>query len=80
MEIKLNCRRYVASLIIESGNATIKEELCEGDESIDALEKFITIANQLSRFNLISDVQFVKNMYDNFLCESEQNQFKELIS
>lgn len=80
MDISLKSRTYVMTLTIQSGNATISEDLSEGKEVEEMIEKLITVANELSRFNDNSDVRFVKTIYDLFLTDCEQTEFIELIN
>lgn len=74
MEIKI--RKYgldYAEATFKIGNTTIKEDV----ELKDA-EEFITAANEINRAKSISDVEFVKNIYDCFLNDEEKQQFLEL--
>lgn len=80
MNISVNTRWIVSTLIIESGNTKVTEDLSEGDEVNEMIDKLITIANELSRFNDISDVTFVSKIHDAFLNDSEREQFLELIT
>jgi len=70
-------------LQVKSGNTTLTEDLAvsknEGWKVPDMdIEQFISIANECSRFNGTSDVDFVKNIFDNFLNDSEKEIFIEL--
>jgi len=70
-------------LQVKSENTTLTEDLAvrkkEGWKVPDLeIEQFISIANECSRFNGTSDVDFVKNIFDNFLNDSEKERFIEL--
>ena len=71
---------------IESGNAFIKDDISirnvkkktyEVDNNV--YESFITAAAEMSRFNNKTDVEFVKDIFDNFLNDHEREEFLELI-
>jgi hypothetical protein len=74
-------------LRIDTHNVTITEDLTvtsiyENKKVVvpDAtIEQFITVANDCSRFNGISDLDFVKNIYEAFLNDYEREQFLEAI-
>lgn len=86
MEIKLNTRYTLAEMVIESGNTKIREDVSEMSKGggyiipDKNIENLITIAFEMSRFNRVSDVSFLKKLYDNFLSDSERDEFMELIS
>lgn len=86
MEIKLNTRYTLAEMVIESGNTKIREDVSEMSKGggyiipDKNIENLITIAFEMSLFNGVSDVSFVKKLYDNFLSDSERDEFMELIS
>lgn len=88
MKIKLRTVQHaIAQLTIEAESTRISEDLGlifkEGkgyqveDEVID---QFITIANELSRFNRVYDVDFVKKIYDDFLSDDEKEEFLNLLN
>ena len=85
MEFNLRTNQSIAELTVISGNATITEDLSGYDSKkrdffIDngLIESVITLANDMSRFNNISDVDFVKNIFDTFLNDSEKAKFLEI--
>ena len=80
MKVTTNTRRYTADVIIKSDNTRIEESVSVGIETEEMIDNLITVSNELSRFNNISDVDFVKRIYDNFLNDGEKEQFLELIS
>ena len=80
MKVTANIKNYSASIIIESGHTKIDESVSEGTETLEIIDNLITTSNDLSRFNNISDVDFVKRIYDAFLNDIERKQFLELIS
>lgn len=72
-------------LQIESGNTKITEDLAtlkSGKWVVpeNEIEQFVTIANECSRFNGISDVDFVKKIFDAFLSDYEKSQFLEAVA
>lgn len=86
MDFKLRTKDTFAELTIETGNAKFIEDLASyksdkgwfvDDNTID---QFITLANELSRFNHQSDVDFVKKIYDAFLSDSEKADFLEAVA
>lgn len=83
MKIALRTRTNVADLIIESENTRITEDIAFGSPSKieeSTIEDFISVAFEMSRYNQVDDVNFVKTIYDNFLSDSERNRFLELIN
>ena len=87
MELSLKTKEeYFAELTINIGNAKIIEDLAkyttkEGwgvEESI--IENFITIANDLSRFNNTSDVEFAKKILQSCLNSSDRDEILEWLS
>ena len=87
MDFKLRTKETIAELTIETGNARFVEDLAsynwkkKGWFVEDAtIEQFITIANDLSRFNIVSDVDFVKKIFDSFLYEGEKEEFLERLN
>lgn len=86
MNIKLNTRPLVAEIVIESGNTKIVEDLATASRGSSCcipdseIENFLTIANEMSRYNNYSDVQFAKLVVDSFLNDSERKQLIELLS
>lgn len=72
-------------LQIESGNTRITEDLAtlkSGKWVVpeNEIEQFITIANECSRFNGTSDVDFVKKIFDAFLSDYEKSEFLEAVA
>ena len=76
MKISVDARMWKAELSIQSANTTINEDLSEGTESLEIIDQLIQASNELSLFNHISDVDFVKKIYDKFLTDSEKVIFK----
>jgi len=80
MEIKIHQKDTFFEVIIETGNAQFKEDVAEYDTRrgwfIDekTIRQCIALANEMSRFNSESDIDFVKNIADAFLNDSEKNQ------
>lgn len=71
-------------LQIESGNTKLTEDLAtlkNGKWVVpeNEIEQFVTIANECSRFNGTSDVDFVKKIFDAFLSEYEKSEFLEAV-
>lgn len=87
--MELTTRTYnnsIFEVVIENGNTIIKDDLSirnvekkvyEVDSEI--YESFITVANEIARFNNKTDVQFVKDIFNNFLNDYEREEFLELI-
>jgi hypothetical protein len=72
-------------LQIESGNTRITEDLAtlkSGKWVVpeNEIEQFVTIANECSRFNGTSDVDFVKKIFDAFLSDHEKSEFLESVA
>ena len=72
-------------LQIESGNTRITEDLAtlkSGKWVVleNEIEQFVTIANECSRFNGASDVDFVKKIFDAFLSDYEKSEFLEAVA
>ncbi len=86
MDFKLRTKDTIAELTIETGNAKFIEDLSNYNREkgwfIDekTIEQFITLANECSRFNKTSDVEFVKSIYDAFLSDSEKSDFLETVA
>jgi len=85
MEIKLTKTSLIAELTIKSGNATISEDLAKiGENSAyipnEEINKFIDVARDMNFFNGKSDVDFLKMIYDGYLTQSEQEEFRDLIN
>jgi len=82
--MKLTLRRpneNTAELIIETGGAVIRKDLSNYNRdakkwTVDSstIEQFITVANELSRFNQQGDIEFVKNIIEAFLTEGEKEE------
>lgn len=84
MQLKLRTKDTFAKLTIESGSVKVTEELAiyngHGNKWIvseSQIEEFITIANDLSRFNKVSDVDFCLNIVSAFLNDGEREEFME---
>lgn len=83
--MKFNLRNVsdtCAELTIESDSTKITTDIAAYhgllkrwviDENI--IDQFITIANDCSRFNRKSDVDFVKKIYDSLLNDAEKQEF-----
>jgi hypothetical protein len=83
MEIEFVQYSSIAEVHIKSGSATINEDVSKyigGTWIVPSatVERFITIANEMSRFNREDDVDFVKKIYDTFLNDSERERFLDL--
>jgi hypothetical protein len=83
MEIEFIQYSSIAEVQIKSGSATINEDVSKYIGGawivpIATVERFITIANEMSRFNREDDVEFVKKIYDTFLNDSERERFLDL--
>lgn len=70
-------------LQVKSGNTTLTEDLAISKNEgwkvpNEDIEQFLNIAYECNRFNGISDVDFVKNVFDLFLIDSEKERFIEL--
>lgn len=75
MKIQLNTRYSIAELEVTSGNTTITEDVAVGYSdyiSSEYIENLVSVANDMSRFNKVSDVDFVKNIINAFLNDSER--------
>lgn len=83
MEISLRTPyNTIAELTIEVGNTKITEDVATSNGckiSNGLIESFITIAREMQSFNNVSDVDFVLEIFDNFLNDSEQVQFLEIV-
>lgn len=81
MNLKLRTKGTIAELIIETGNSKIVEDLVSYNKekgwhiNDETIEQFITLANDSSRFNSVSDVDFVKKIFDAFLSDGEKEEF-----
>lgn len=72
------------SLIVVNGSTTISETVSgyyNGSISVPEsdIEMLITAANDLSRFNGVTDVDFLKKIYDAYLSDNEKIEFLNLI-
>jgi hypothetical protein len=83
MELSLRMKENFAELTISTGNAKITEDVSNYDTTFkrwvvdeNFIETLLTIANDLSRFNHVDDVDFVKKVIE-FLNESERNELLE---
>lgn len=86
MDFKLRTKSKLAVLTIKTGNAEFVEDLASYNREKerwfvdeDIIEKFISLANDLNRFNGTSDVEFVKNIYEAFLSDNERKEFLEKV-
>jgi hypothetical protein len=85
MEIKIKESDLIFELTIQSGNATIQEDLAkirENDAYVpnSEIHKFIDVAKDMNFFNGKSDVDFLKMIYDGYLTQSEQEEFRDEIN
>lgn len=85
MEIQLTKSNLIFEVVIRSGNATIQEDLAkigENDAYVpnEEINKFIDVARDMNFFNGKSDVDFLKMIYDGYLTQSEQEEFRDLIN
>ena len=72
------------SLIVINGSTTISETVSgysNGTLSVPEsdIEMLITAANDLSRFNGVTDVDFLKKIYNAYLSDNEKIEFLNLI-
>ena len=72
-------------LHIDSGDAKLTSDLANLNKGKwlvpdSTIESLITTANECSRFNGTSDIDFVKNIFDAFLGDSEKQSFLEMIA
>ena len=87
MNLNLRTKETFAELTINVGSvANVKEittynyENKKWEIEDDLISNFITIANELSRFNHVSDVDFVKKIIESFLCDSEREELIEFLT
>lgn len=86
MEFKLRTSASFAELIINTGDTKTTSDVSIYSSTRgfiipdETIEQFITTANEMSRFNQVDDVDFVKKIYDAFLNGSEKKIFLELIN
>ena len=86
MDIKTRVKHdSFVELHIESGNTKLTEDLAtlkSGKWVVpeNEIEQFVTIANECSRFNGTSDVDFVKKIFDSFLSDYEKSEFLEAVA
>ena len=87
MDIEIRTCSTLCEMTIESENTKIVENLTflnretkqyEADSNI--AEQLITAAFDISRFNKKSDVDMVKEIFENFLNKHEQDEFLEDIN
>lgn len=87
MDIEIRTYSTLCEMTIESENTKIVEDLTfrnretkqyEADSNI--AEQLITAAFDISRFNKKSDVDMVKEIFENFLNKHEQDEFLEGIN
>ena len=87
MDIEIRTYSTLCEMTIESENTKIVENLTflnretkqyEADSNI--AEQLITAAFDISRFNKKSDVDMVKEIFENFLNKHEQDEFLEDIN
>ena len=82
--MEINIRKIstdLAEVKIEAGNTTItetvsKSELVDGE----AIESAVHFARELANFAGTSDFDFVKNIANMYLNESEQNELAEYLT
>lgn len=78
MEISTRTYYSTATVNIETTNVTISEDVdCNGEVPEELIEEMITAANDLSRFNKVSDVDFVEKIIGSFLNDTEVEQLIE---
>lgn len=81
MEIFFNSRKGVRfDLTIKTeGGTTTEVDITNPSNGVYIIDEslrqnFITIANEMSRFNGISDVDFAKEIIENFLTDTEKQE------
>lgn len=84
MEFKTRKGYNFIELRVECNNATITEDLTTiiaGKWVVphDTIDQLISVANDCSRFNGDSDVDFVKQIYDSHLNDSEKEHFLDSV-
>ena len=76
---------YIAELTVESEHTKVTEDvLCRSKErgyyiEDSEIEKLITVAFEMARFNRQSDVDTLKKIFDAFLNDGERQQFIESV-
>lgn len=84
MDIEIKNYDTLCEITVESDNTKITESLTflnretkqyEADSNIS--EQLITAAFDISRFNKKSDIEMVKEIFENFLNTHEQQEFLE---
>tara|TARA_R110002096_G_scaffold4182_2_gene19770 strand:- start:827 stop:1093 length:267 start_codon:yes stop_codon:yes gene_type:complete len=84
MNIEIRTNSTLCEMTVESDNTKITESLTffnretkqsEADSNI--AEQLITAAFDINRFNKKSDVDIVKEIFENFLNKHEQDEFLE---
>jgi dimeric dUTPase (all-alpha-NTP-PPase superfamily) len=84
MDIEIRTYSTLCEITVESDNTRITENLTflnretkqyEADSNI--AEQLITAAFDISRFNKKSDIDMVKEIFENFLNTQEQKEFLE---
>ena len=87
MDIEIKTYSTLCEITVESDNTKITESLTflnretkqyEADSNI--AEQLITAAFDISRFNKKSDIEMVKEIFENFLNTHEQQEFLENIN
>ena len=87
MNIEIRTYSTLCEMTVESDNTKITESLTffnretkqsEADSNI--AEQLITAAFDINRFNKKSDVDIVKEIFENFLNKHEQDEFLEDIN
>lgn len=87
MELNLRTYSTLAELTIKSGSVKLTEDMAIFDRNVrdwripeSDIEQFITVANDMSRFNHVSDVDFCKKICDAFLNDTEMKELVELLT
>ena len=86
MKLSLRTIGNIAKLTIQDGTCTLQTDIAEPYENrrwaIDEnlIQQFITVANDMSRFNNVKDLDFVKGIIGAFLNDSELELLKEYLN
>lgn len=85
MNIELKLNDATGYLIFKDEQVEIRMELVFYDAQKkwhipdSTISQFLKMAHQCSRFNKVTDVEFVKKIYDLYLEDREQTQFVETL-
>ena len=87
MDIEIKTYSTLCEITVESDNTKITESLTflnretkQYEADSDIAEQLITAAFDISRFNKKSDIEMVKEIFENFLNTHEQQEFLENIN